>query len=66
MSKKEVRQICENTQQYFIDRMCDFCEDGREDDASALYEEIREWLVEKNRPKILSIKTMNCNFEPEA
>lgn len=62
MSKKEVKQICENTQKYYIDRMCDFCENEREDDASALYEEIREWLIEKNRPKVLSIKTMDFNF----
>lgn len=59
MSKKEVRQMCEDIQKYYIDRMCDFCEDGQTEDATALYEEIREWLQEKDRPTILTLKRVS-------
>ena len=58
MTKQKIRQICEDIQKYYIDRMCDFCEDNRTEDATALYEEIKEWLVEKEKPTILSIKSL--------
>lgn len=58
MSKQKVRQICEGVQKYYIDRMCDFCEDNRAEDATALYEEIKEWLIKKDKPTILSLKTI--------
>lgn len=58
MSKQKVRQICEGVQKYYIDRMCDFCEDNRIEDATALYKEIKEWLIEKDKPTILSLKTI--------
>jgi hypothetical protein len=61
MSKQQVRQICKETQQYYIDRMCDLCEEGREDDASSLYCEIREWITEKHTPKILSLRVIGCD-----
>lgn len=59
MSKQEVRQMCEDIQKYYIDRMCDFCEDGRTEDATSLYEEIREWLQEKDKPTILTLKRVS-------
>lgn len=59
MTKKEVKQMCENIQKYYIDRMCDLCEDDRSEDASSMYEEIREWLQEKDRPQILTMKRVN-------
>lgn len=59
MSKKEVKQLCEDIQNYYINRMCDFCEIGKIEDATAIYEEIREWLQEKDRPTILAIKRVS-------
>lgn len=56
MSKQKVRQMCESIQKYYIDRMCDLCEEERAEDATAMYEEIREWLVEKDKPKILTLR----------
>jgi len=58
MTKQKIKQICEDIQKNYINRMCDFCEDDRTEDATALYEEIREWLVEKEKPTILSIKSL--------
>lgn len=59
MPKQQVRQLCEDIQKYYIDRICDLCEDGYIDDATSIYLEIREWLVEKNKSKILTIKVKN-------
>lgn len=56
MNKKEIKQLCEDIQKYYIDRICDLCEDGKVEDATSLYEEINEWLIEKDRPKILTLK----------
>ena len=59
MTKQQVRQLCEDIQKYYIDRMCDFCEEDRSQDATALYEEIREWLQEKDKPTILTLKRVS-------
>jgi hypothetical protein len=59
MTKKEIKAICENVQRYYIERMCDLCEEGREKDALALHEEIEEWLMQTERPKILTLKVNN-------
>ena len=59
MSKQEVRKICEDIQKNYIDRMCDFCEEGQTENATALYEEIREWLQEKDKPTILTLKRVS-------
>lgn len=56
MSKQTARQMCESTQKYYIDRMCDLCEENRSEDATSIYEEIREWLMQEEKPKILTIK----------
>lgn len=59
MSKKQVKQLCEDIQKYYIDRMCDFCEEDKTEDATALYEEIKEWLQEKDTPTILTLKRVS-------
>lgn len=59
MNRKEVRKICEDIQKNYIDRMCDFCEEGKTEDATALYEEIREWLQEKDKPTILTLRRVS-------
>jgi hypothetical protein len=56
MSKQTARQMCESIQKYYINRMCDLCEENRSEDATSMYEEIREWLMQKEKPKILTIK----------
>ena len=59
MTKQQVRKLCEEIQKYYIDRMCDLCEEERTQDATALYEEIREWLQEKDKPVILTLKRVS-------
>ena len=59
MTKQQVRQLCESIQRYYIDRMCDLCEEERTQDATAIYEEIREWLQEKDKPVILTLKRVS-------
>ena len=56
MNKKNVKKLCEDLQKYYIERMCDLCEEDKSEDASAIYEEIREWLLEKETPKILTLR----------
>ena len=51
MSKQTARQMCESIQKYYINRMCDLCEENRSEDATSMYEEIREWLCKKKNQK---------------
>lgn len=39
--------------------MCDLCEEGRQLDACAIHEEIREWLLEKNKSTILTVRRVS-------
>jgi len=59
MKKQEIIDLCESTKKHLITRMCDLCETGNQMDACAIHEEIKEWLVEKNRPTILTLRRVS-------
>jgi hypothetical protein len=59
MSNQQVKSLCENIRSYYVDRICDLCEEEKYEDANSLYEEIQEWLIEKTSPKILTLKLAN-------
>jgi hypothetical protein len=39
-----------------LDRVHELCEDGRSDDATALYMEIKDWIVQKNDIEVISLE----------
>lgn len=59
MKKQEIILLCEEAKKHLITRMCDLCEEGNQMDACAIHEEIKEWLVDKNKPTILTLKRVS-------
>lgn len=59
MRKQEIINLCEDTKKHLLSQMCDLCEDGRQLDACAIHEEIREWLLEKDKPTILTVRRVS-------
>lgn len=59
MKKQEILKLCEETKKHLLTQMCDLCEDGRQLDACAIHEEIREWLLEKDKPTILTVRRVS-------
>ncbi len=45
-----------------IDRMHDLCADGRSEDATALYEEIKDWVIHNTEIEIMSLDYINGTF----
>jgi hypothetical protein len=59
MKKQEIINLCEDAKKHLLFRMCDLCEDGNQLDACAIHEEIREWLIEKDKPTILTLRRVS-------
>jgi hypothetical protein len=55
MNQTQLKSMCQKQIDKMIDRMHDLCADGRSEDASALYLEIQEWVIQKNDIEVLSI-----------
>ena len=47
MNQLELKNLCKNEVDRRIDRMHELCLNGNSKDATALYLEIREWVVDK-------------------
>lgn len=47
MNRLELKNLCKNEVDRRIDRMHELCLNGNSKDATALYLEIREWVVDK-------------------
>jgi hypothetical protein len=59
MKKKEIIDLCEQAKRHLLSRMCDLCENGDQMEACAIHEEIREWLVEKDKSTILTLRRVS-------
>jgi hypothetical protein len=59
MKKQEILKLCEETKKHMLSRMCDLCEEGKQMEACAIHEEIKEWLVEKDKPTILTLRRVS-------
>ena len=56
MNPTQMRNLCQKGIDDIIDRMHDLCADGRSDDAQALYDEIRDWVVKKYDIEVMSLE----------
>ena len=63
MNKPQLKQMCQVQVDNIIDRMHVLCADGRSDDASALYEEIKDWVVNNTEIEVMSLDYINGIFE---
>jgi hypothetical protein len=57
-----IKKICNDTIQQHIDRMHDLCEEGRARDAKCIYDEIRDWVIQKENLEVLSLDYISGNF----
>ena len=54
-----MHKLCKQRVDNIIDRMYELCADGRSEDARALYDEIRDWVIEKDDIEILSLEYLD-------
>ena len=51
-----IKHLCKEIREYHLDRIGELCHDGRVEDASSLYDEVKEWLLKKENHKIITVK----------
>jgi hypothetical protein len=56
-----MRKMCQHRVDDIVDRIHELCAQGREQDASALYEEIQDWVL-KDDIEVLSLDYINGQF----
>lgn len=59
MTQMNVKKTCNATIQQHIDRMHTLCEEERVEDAKSVYEEIRDWVIQKENIEVLSLGYIN-------
>jgi hypothetical protein len=59
MNSTQMHKLCKQRVDNIIDRMYELCADGRSEDARALYDEIRDWVIEKDDIEILSLEYLD-------
>lgn len=62
MNSIEIKKICKKQVDHIIDRMHILCEEGRSEDASALYSEIKDWVIKNNQIEVLSLDYITGEF----
>ena len=55
MNQCQMKKMCENQVENIIDRMHQLCADGRSDDATALYLEIQDWVINNKNIQVMSL-----------
>lgn len=51
--------LCQKEVDHMIDRMHDLCAKGRVDDAKSLYDEIKDWIDQKEDIDVMSLDYIN-------
>jgi hypothetical protein len=59
MNPTQMQMFCQNRVDSIIDRMHELCAQGRTKDAQALYDEIRDWVVQKEDIQVLSLEYLD-------
>ncbi len=59
----QMEKVCNVTIQHHIDCMHTLCDEHRIKDAESVYSEIRDWVVNKEDIKILSLERISDYFE---
>ena len=62
MNQTQMRRMCQNKVDDIIDRMHDLCNEGRTEDAAALYAEIQDWVVQKTDIEVMSLDYIMGEF----
>ena len=59
MSSTQIQETCSKVVDDVIDRMHDLCAEGRPQDAIALYDEIRDWVIQKDNIDVISLEYLD-------
>lgn len=60
MSRKQnILDLCQEAQRHLIDRMCELSLEDKPEEAASIYKEIQEWLIEKEKSKILTLRRVS-------
>ena len=59
MSSTQIQETCSKVVDDVIDRMHDLCAEGRAQDAIALYDEIRDWVIQKDNIDVISLEYLD-------
>ena len=59
MTPTQMKDLCQKGVDDIIDRMHDLCAEGRSKDAQALYDEIRDWVIQKEDIEVLSLEYLD-------
>lgn len=51
-----IKNLCKQIKSYHLDRIEELCHNGQVEDASALYDEIKEWFIKKENHKIITVE----------
>jgi hypothetical protein len=60
--KIPIKKMCNNIINEHIDRMHILCEQGRSKDAEFVYNEIRDWVIQKENLEVISLDYINGYF----
>ena len=55
MNNLKVKKVCNSLIEQHINRMHELCDEGRIKDAESVYSEIRDWVIQKENLKVLSL-----------
>jgi pentatricopeptide repeat protein len=62
MSNLKIKKICNTLIEDHINRMHQLCDEGRIKDAESVYEEIRDWVIQKENLEVLSLEYISGYF----
>jgi hypothetical protein len=63
MNHLKIKEVCNSLIQQHIDRMHILCDQGKICDAESVYSEIRDWVIQKDDLKVLSLAYIGEHFE---
>ena len=59
MNQLQMINFCQKEVDFMIDRMHNLCAEGRVDDAKSLYDEIKDWINQKEDIDVMSLDYIN-------
>ena len=62
MSNLKVKKVCNSIIDQHINRVHQLCEEKRIKDAESVYNEIRDWVIQKENLEVLSLDYINSYF----
>lgn len=55
MNDLKVKKVCNSLIEQHINRMHELCDEDRIKDAESVYDEIRDWVIQKENLEVLSL-----------